>query len=382
MPIRSTIDMPADAIPFIDLATQRKRLGSAVVDAIARVVDRGDYILGLEVDQLERELARFCGVEHALSCASGTDALVMLLMAWGVGPGDAVYVPSFTFAASAEVVALVGATPVFVDIDPVTFNMDPHSLASAIAATRELRPRAVIVVDVFGQPADYDAIGQVVDGTGILVLSDAAQSFGATRGDLRAGAWGDAAATSFYPAKPLGCYGDGGALFVHDAELAALLTSIRVHGSGSDKYDNVRIGINGRMDTIQAAVLLAKLEIFDEELVARQLVADRYDAGLDGCVVTPEVVKGCTSSWAQYTVMTEDRDGVAQRLGDAGIPTAVHYRIPLHLQTAYRRFPSAPDGLGVSEEVAGRVLSLPMHPYLETTTQDRIIDGVRSAVRA
>jgi dTDP-4-amino-4,6-dideoxygalactose transaminase len=372
------------SIPFIDLKAQRTRIGKRMDEAILRVVDHGGYIMGPEVRELESQLASFCGAKHCVSCANGTDALGLVLMAWGVKAGDAVFVPAFTFVATAEVVVWRGATPVFVDVLDDTFNMDPDSLEAAIehAKAQGLSPRAVIPVDLFGQPADYRRIRPIAQAHGLKVLSDAAQAFGATLDERRTGTFGDATATSFFPAKPLGCYGDGGAVFTDDDELAAQLRSIRVHGQGSDKYDNVRIGINGRLDTLQAAVLLEKLAIFPDEMGARQAVADRYAAGLGNVVVTPPVIEGATSIWAQYTVKLENRDAVSVACKAAGIPTAIYYPIPLSNQTGYSGYPSAPGGVPVSEDLSRCVLSLPMHPYLEPEVQETITDAIRKAVGA
>src|SRR5437879_1375844 len=291
-------------IPFIDVAAQRRRLGRSVDDAIARVLGHCQFILGPEVRALEAELAAFCGARHAVTCASGTDALVLALMAQGIGPGDAVTCPSFTFTATAEVVALVGATPVFADVEEASFNLDPESLQRACAAARELglRPRAVIPVDLFGQPADHDRIASIAAAQELFVLDDAAQAFGATYKNRRVGTLAPATATSFFPAKPLGCYGDGGAVLTDDDALVDLLKSLRVHGQGADKYDNVRVGLTGRLDTIQAAVLIEKLKIFREEILAREQVAQRYNDALRGVAVVPEVAEGSTSVWAQYTI--------------------------------------------------------------------------------
>lgn len=373
-----------ETIPFIDLQAQRRRLGSRVEAAIARVLERGDFILGQEVRALEEQLAAQAGVKHAITCGSGTEALQLPLMAWGIGPGDAVIVPAFTFVATAEAVALVGATPVFVDVDEVSFNLDPAALADAIAHAEALglRPRAIIPVDLYGQPADYPAIRACAAQHKLLVLADGAQSFGATLGGKPVGALADVTATSFYPAKPLGCYGDGGAMFTDDDALAALLRSLRIHGAGEARYDNVRIGINGRLDTIQAAILLEKLTIFADELVARQRVADGYNEGLAGCVTIPRLLDGTTSAWAQYTIRTEQRDALAAGLKAAGVPTAIHYPLPLSQQAGYRDYPSAPGGTGISEQLAQTVLSLPMHPYLEAPVQQRIVEAVRKLATA
>jgi dTDP-4-amino-4,6-dideoxygalactose transaminase len=373
-------------IPFIDVAAQRRRLGRSVDEAIARVLGHCQFILGPEVRALEVELAEFCGARHAVSCASGTDALVLVLMAQGIGPGDAVICPSFTFTATAEVVALVGATPAFADVEESSFNLDPASLALACAATREagLRPKAVIPVDLFGQPADYDRIMPVAEAEGLFVLDDAAQAFGATYKNRRVGALAPATATSFFPAKPLGCYGDGGAVLTDDEELAQVLRSLRAHGEGRGKYDCVRIGLNGRLDTIQAAVLMEKLRIFPEEILARERVARRYSAGLADVAIVPRLASGSTSVWAQYTIRLAcgRRDGLAAALKAQGIPTAVHYPVPLHRQQPYQHFPIALGGAPVSERLAEEVISLPMHAYLDETTQDRIIESVRRALGA
>ncbi len=368
-----------DAIPFIDLHAQRRRLGSRVEGAIARVLERGDFILGQEVHALEQQLAERAGVKHAITCGSGTEALQLPLMAWGIGPGDAVFVPAFTFVATAEAVALVGATPIFVDVDEVSFNLDTAALEGAIAHAQALglRPRAIIPVDLYGQPADYPAMRACATQHRLLILADGAQSFGASLGGKPVGALADVTATSFYPAKPLGCYGDGGAMFTDDDALATLLRSLRIHGAGEARYDNVRIGINGRLDTIQAAILLEKLTIFDDELAARQRVADMYNEGLAGCVTIPRLRDGATSAWAQYTIRTDGRDALVAGLKEAGVPTAIHYPLPLSQQTGYRDFPSAPGGTAISERLARTVLSLPMHPYLEEAVQQRIVAAVR-----
>ena len=369
------------SIPFIDLKAQRQRLGKRIDDAILKVVNHGAYIMGPEIKELETRLADFCGARHCVSCANGTDALALVLMAWGIKPGDAVYVPAFTFVATAEVVAWFGATPVFVDVLEDTFNMDPASLETAIgaAADMNLTPRAVIPVDLFGQPADYRRLLPIAERHGLKVLADTAQGFGATLDGQRTGTFGDATATSFFPAKPLSCYGDGGAIFTDDDALADDLHSLRVHGQGSDKYDNVRIGMNGRMDTIQAAVLIEKLEIFPDEIAARQQVADYYASGLGPAYLPPALMDGATSVWAQYTIQVEDRGAVQAACKAAGVPTAVYYPIPLSRQTGYRHFPTVPGGIPVSDALSERVISLPMHPYLDRETQDRILAAVTSA---
>jgi dTDP-4-amino-4,6-dideoxygalactose transaminase len=371
-------------IPFIDVAAQRRRLGRSVDDAIARVLGHCQFILGPEVRTLEAELAAFCGVRCAVSCASGTDALIMVLMALGIGPGDAVICPSFTFTATAEVVVLVGATPVFADVEEASFNLDPASLQRACAAARKLglRPKAVIPVDLFGQPADYARITPIAEAENLFVLDDAAQAFGATYHNRRLGAVAPATATSFFPAKPLGCYGDGGAVLTDDEDLARVMRSVRVHGEGRDKYDCVRIGLNGRLDTIQAAVLIEKLKIFPDEIAARERVAWRYASGLADVATVPEVAPGSTSVWAQYTIRLAPgrRDVFAAELKAQGIPTAIYYPIPLHRQEPYRSFPIAEGAAPVSERLADEVISLPMHAYLDEPTQDRIIAAARRAL--
>ena len=373
-------------IPFIDLAAQRRRLGARIDEALARVTAHCQFILGPEVGALEAELAAFCGARHAVSCASGTDALLLALMAKGIGPGDAVICPAFTFCATAEAPALLGATPVLADVEAATFNLDLDSFERAIATARRLglRPGAVIPVDLFGLPADHDSIAEVAEEHGLFVLDDAAQAFGATYKGRRLGTLAHATATSFFPAKPLGCYGDGGAVFTDDDGLAETIRSLRVHGQGADKYDNARIGITGRLDTIQAAVLIEKLKIFPEEIEARQRIAQRYAEGLGEVVIVPRVPDVSTSVWAQYTIRLAPgaRERFSAALEREGIPTAVYYAKPLHRQTAYRHYPLADGGLPVSERLAEEVVSLPMHPYLDAPTQDRIIAAVRRALGA
>jgi dTDP-4-amino-4,6-dideoxygalactose transaminase len=372
------------AIPFIDVAAQRRRLGRAIDEAVARVLAHCQFINGPEVRALEVELAAFCGARHAIACSSGTDALRLVLMAWGVGPGDAVICPAFTFCATAEVVALCGATPVMADVDAETFNLNPASCERALAAAKRLglAPRAVIPVDLFGLPADHDAIDAFAIAHGLLVLDDAAQSFGASYKGRRLGTLAPATATSFFPAKPLGCYGDGGAIFTNDPTLAAHLKSLRVHGEGPDKYDAARIGMTGRLDTVQAAILLEKLKVFPDEIAARNAVAHRYATGLADVATVPRVGNESTSVWAQYTIRLAPgrRDALGAALSAQGIPTAIYYAKPLHEQAAYRDFPLADGGLPVSERLAEEVISLPMHAYLEAAVQDRIITAVRRAL--
>jgi UDP-2-acetamido-2-deoxy-ribo-hexuluronate aminotransferase len=367
-------------IDFIDLKAQQKLIYPSLMTRIERVLAHGQYILGPEVAEAEAQLAAYVGVKHAITCASGTDALLMVLVAKGVGPGDAVLTTPFTFIATAEVIALAGATPVFVDIEPRTFNMDVHALEAALSAwqsharTASLRPKGVIPVDLFGQPADYDRINEIARRSGLFVLEDAAQSFGATYKGRRAGSLAEAAATSFFPAKPLGCYGDGGAIFTDDDALAAALISIRVHGQGSHRYEHVRIGVNGRFDSLQAAVLLAKLEIFEAEAAARERVARRYNEALKDLVEAPYVAPECTSIWAQYSVLSDARDELQERLKQANIPTAIYYPKPLHLQPAFASLGYRPGDFPMSEAAARRIFSLPMHPYLGEEDQDYIIE--------
>ena len=371
-------------IPFIDLAAQRHRLGRKVDDAIARVLEHCQFIMGPEVRALEADLSDFCGARHAITCASGTDALLLALMAKGIGAGDAVIVPAFTFTATAEVVALVGAVPVFADVAAESFNLDPESCRQAIATARKcgLAPKAIIAVDMFGQPADHRAIAAIAEAENLLVLDDAAQSFGATCQNRSIGTLAGVTATSFFPAKPLGCYGDGGAVFTDDDELAAVMRSLRVHGEGRHRYESVRIGTNGRFDTIQAAVLIEKLKIFSDEIAARNRIARHYGEALADLVKVPCLTDGATSVWAQYTIRLPAgrRDDFAAALKAQGIPTAVYYPIPLNRQEAYRHFPVVDGGVPVCEQLAEEVISLPMHAYIDAPTQDRIIAAVRAAL--
>ncbi|HWR02979.1 MAG TPA: DegT/DnrJ/EryC1/StrS family aminotransferase [Humidesulfovibrio sp.] len=383
------------SIPFIDLKTQYARVAGPVEQGLRAVLESGAFINGPEVVKLEKRLAEYCGTRHAVGCASGTDALMMALMVLKVGPGDAVFCPSFTFMATAEVVALLGATPVFVDMDPATFNIDAAQLETAIRAvetddatlyplprhTGKLTPKAVIPVDLFGLLADYQGVLSVSAKHGLYVIEDAAQAFGATTelGGVtrRSCSFGQIACTSFFPAKPLGCYGDGGMCFTDDDELLALLQSVRVHGQGADKYQNVRLGITGRLDTMQAAVLLAKMDIFEDELRLRQEVAARYAqllAKIPGLTL-PHVPAGNLSVFAQYCIQAEStahRTELLAKLAKAGVPTSIYYPVPLHLQPAYANLAYAAGTLPVSEAVAGRIFSIPMHPYLTAPVQEEI----------
>jgi dTDP-4-amino-4,6-dideoxygalactose transaminase len=375
----------APAIPFIDVGAQRRRLGKAIDDAVARVLNHCQFAMGPEVRAFEADVAAFTGAKHVVTCASGTDALVLPLRGRGIGPGDAVICPSFTFCATAEVAVLVGATPVFVDVDPDTFNIDVAGIPGAIAAAKAagLKPKAIIPVDLFGLPAEHDAIKAAADAAGLFVIDDAAQSFGATYKGRRLGTGPLATSTSFFPAKPLGCYGDGGAVMTDDDELADAMRSIRIHGHGSDKYDNIRIGLASRLDTIQAAVLIEKLKIFTDEIEARNKIAARYAEGLGDVCAVPTVPAGYTSVWAQYTIRVPGgrRDAFAEALKAEGVPTAIYYPIPLHRQQAYKHFPVGKAGVAVSDKVAAEVIALPMHAYLEADVQDRIIDVARRALK-
>lgn len=368
---------------FIDLGAQRERIRDRLKAAIDKVVNEGRYILGPEVAEFENKLAAYVGVKHVVACANGTDALLLPLYANGIGPGDAVFVPSFTFAATAEVVALAKAEPVFVDVDADTYNIDIASLEAAIAMVKaegRLKPKAIIPVDLFGLPADLDAVAAVAKREGLFVLADAAQSFGATYKGKPVGTQALATTTSFFPAKPLGCYGDGGAVFTDDDQLADVMRSIRVHGQGTDKYDNIRIGMTGRLDTIQAAVLLEKLKIFRDEIDARNRVAARYAEGLKDVAIVPEVPSGYGSVWAQYTIRVANRDALGAVLQSRGVPTAIYYPKPLHRQGAYKHYPVAGNGLPVTEKLSAEVISLPMHPYLDEAAQTRVIAAVREAL--
>ncbi len=371
-------------IPFIDVAAQRRRLGDKIDVAVARVLDHCQFILGPEVRALEQALAEFCGARHVVSCASGTDALALVLMAKGIGPGDAVICPSFTFCATAEMVVLLGATPVFADVDEATFNLSPASVVRAIATAKAagLTPRMILPVDLFGLPAEHHAFNAIAAAEKLFVLDDAAQGFGAVIGNRKIGTLTDAATTSFFPAKPLGCYGDGGAVFTDDPEMAETLVSLRVHGQGRDKYDNVRIGLTARLDTIQAAILIEKLKIFPDEIEARNRVARRYAQALDGVVMVPKVPDGATSVWAQYTIRIKPgtRDTFAASLKEDGVPTAIYYPKPLHRQQVYAGFPCADGSLPVTDRLADEVISLPMHAYLDEPSQDRVVAAVRRAV--
>jgi len=381
---------------FIDLAAQQKRIRERIEANIAAVLDHGKYIMGPEIQSLEEKLAQYVGVKRAISCASGTDALLLALMAYEIGPGDAIFTTPFTFIATGEVISLLGATPVFVDIDPHTFNIDPSKLGPAIQAVLDnqatdhplprsgapLVPKGIIAVDLFGQPADYDNLNAIARRHGLFVLEDAAQSFGAEYKGSKACSLAQIGCTSFFPAKPLGCYGDGGMCFTDDDNLHEIMMSLRIHGKGTHKYDNVRIGMNGRMDTLQAAVLLAKFDIFPEEIELRQQVAQRYSQLLHqrAGVQTPVVAEEMVSAWAQYSVLAKDethRTRLQAKLKEDGIPTAIYYPKPLHLQTAFKSLGYEEGDFPISEDFSGRIFSLPMHPYLSDSDQEAIVEAMR-----
>lgn len=372
-------------VPFVDLGAQKLRIRDRIDAAIGAVLDHGQFIMGPEVAELESQLAAHSGASHAIACSSGTDALAMVLMAKNVKPGQAIFCPAFTFVATAEVVAWLGAHIWFVDVDADTFNMDPASLETAIANARDAghEPVGVIPVDLFGVPADYDAVSKIADREGLWVLGDGAQAYGARYHNRRVGTLAMATATSFFPAKPLGAYGDGGAIFTDDAELADTLRSILFHGKGANQYDNVRIGMTGRIDTMQAAILIEKLAIFDDEIEARNRIAARYTSMLKDHVATPVVPEGLQSVWAQYTVKLPegaDRAAIQAKLKEDGVPSAVYYAKPLHRQDAYSHHGIAGGELPVTDMLAGCVLSLPMHPYLDEETQDRVVTALIAAL--
>ena len=373
-------------VPFIDLATQQTRLRPEIDARLNNVLDHGRYIMGPEVDELEANLCKRLNVKHTISCSSGTDALILGLLGLGVKPGEGVIVPSFTFAASAEAIAVLGAVPIFAEVEETSFNLDPDRLADALAAGQKagLNVVGVIPVGLFGQPAALDKIATFSKDNGLWMLDDAAQSFGATLSEKIVGTFGSATATSFFPAKPLGCYGDGGALFTNDDQLAAIARSARVHGQGADKYENERLGMTARLDTMQAAVLLAKLGIFDEELTLRQKAADRYADKLVGCgIMIPELSATATSSWAQYVIRLPkgtDRQAVQDSMRKDGVPTAVYYPRPMHTQKPYAHYPISRGGLNVTEALAADVLALPMHPYLDSAIQDKVGEALKAAL--
>lgn len=372
---------------FVDLKKQYELIRVSVTNKMTSVLERCSFIMGPEIEELEQKLAKYVGVKHCITCTSGTDALVLPLMAQGIGPGDAVLTTPFTFFATAEVISFVGATPIFVDIDPETFNIDTEKLKKTINDYRRgkspapgipagLNLKAIIPVDLFGLPADYDALNAIAKENGLIMIEDAAQSFGASCKGRKAGSLSEIAATSFFPAKPLGCYGDGGAVFTNDDTIAEVIRSLRIHGKGKDQYDNVRIGINGRFDTLQAAVLLAKMEIFDDELKKRQIVARKYTDQINSAVKTPRIPEGYLSAWAQYSVRSAKREEIMRRLKEQQIPTMIYYPKPLHLLKAFENLGYAVNSMPVSEAISKDIFSLPMHPYLDDVDQQKIIDSI------
>ena len=364
---------------FIDLSSQQKLIRKKLERRIKKVLDHGKYIMGPEVFELEDKLADYVGTKYCITCSSGTDALLISLMAMGIRTGDAVLTTPFTYIATAEVISLLGAKPIFVDIYPNTFNMNPECIPKAIsnAKAKNLIPKAVIPVDLFGLPARHRLIKQVAKKYDLFILEDVAQGFGSEIRGQKAGTFGHAAATSFFPAKPLGCYGDGGAIFTNDDELSSLMKSIRVHGSGSDKYDNLRIGINGRLDTFQAAILLEKLKIFDDEIILRNNIVEYYKVNIHGNITKPQVPEGYLSSWAQYSLVAQSgkkRDEYMRILNDNKIPSMIYYRIPLHLQKAFQDLGYQKGDFPIAEKTAGHIFSIPMHPYLDQAQQDKILE--------
>lgn len=372
-------------VPFLDLPAQQARIAPELRRRLDAVMAHCQFILGPEVAELEEKLAAFCGASHCVGVSSGTDAIQIALMAEGVGPGDAVFLPAFTYTATAEVALVLGASPVFVDVDARTFQIDPASLARRVAEVRRagrLRPRVLIGVDLFGQPADWPALRAIAAAEGLFCIDDLAQSFGCSLHGRRLGAETDVTVTSFFPSKPLGAYGDGGALFCKSAERSSLYRSLRTHGEGESRYEVLRTGMNGRLDAMQAAVLLAKLAVFEQELAAREAVAAFYDRHLGNAVVIPARVPDSVSVWAIYSVLLPEgvsRANVQARLRERGVPTAVYYPKPLHLQPAYR---ARHDGtaLPVSEALAERIMALPIHPYLSEEALGYVCEQVVSAV--
>jgi UDP-2-acetamido-2-deoxy-ribo-hexuluronate aminotransferase len=370
-------------IPFTGLAVQAARLRETIDQNMAKVLDHGQFIMGPEVAEFEKALSAYCNAKHSIGVANGTDALQIALMALGIGAGDAVLVPSFTYTATAEVILVLGAQPVFVDVDPATFNIDPADLPRGLdeAKAKGLRPAAIIGVDLFGLPADWAAINAFAKTNGLSVIADAAQSFGAiTAGGGSVGTLAELTTTSFFPAKPLGCYGDGGAIFTENDDLAVAMRSIRVHGQGKAKYETVRVGMNSRLDTLQAAVLLAKISVFREETERRNALADRYSEGLRGIVPVPEKPAGVTSAWAQYTIRVPNRDAVQKQLSEKGVPTAIYYPLPMHLQPAYQAFGKGEGSLANSEMLAREVISLPMNPYWDDQQAEAVISAVKTCI--
>ncbi len=373
------------SIPFIDLKSQQARIRKKIDSGLAAVLDHGAYIMGPEIVALEQRLAAWSGAKHNISCSSGTDALLLALQGLGLKAGQGVVVPSFTFAASAEVMPVMGAIPIFVDVDPVTFNIDPAKLDAACSAANDAGVKVVgiIGVSLFGQPADYNALMHYATENSLWLIDDAAQSFGATLKCRKVGTLAHVTCTSFFPAKPLGCYGDGGAVFTENDDIAEIIRSCRTHGMGENKYQNVRIGMTGRLDTMQAVVLDAKLDIFAEELALRQQVADRYQDRIGNSVETPQLAAGASSSWAQYTIKLPhgaDRDKVCNKMQAAGVPTAIYYPLPMHWQQPYRHFPVGEGVLQTTDRLSKCVMSLPMHPYLKADTQDFVVAVLKESL--
>ncbi|PHR93578.1 MAG: aminotransferase DegT [Robiginitomaculum sp.] len=370
--------------PFIDLQAQRNRIADEVEAAMLKVLRSGAYILGPEVAEFEQKIAKFLNTEHALACANGTDALILPMMAWNIGAGDAVFCPSFTYTASAESVAVLGAAPVFVDVDEDTYTLCPKSLEAAITTVKregKLTPRAVMAIDLFGQSADYPAIKTICEREGLKLISDCAQGLGCTLNGNSPAHWADVVTTSFFPAKPLGCYGDGGCVFTNDIELAETMRSLAFHGRATQAYDHDRIGINSRLDTLQAAILLEKLKIFPDEIKSRTTIAERYSRYLSPLgLKTPTLIENSVSTWAQYTVEVENRDAFMDAVKAQGIPVAAYYPRPVHLQSAYKAYPVAGNGLPITEKIMKSVVSLPMHPYLTPPDQDEIIAVIKQII--
>jgi len=370
-------------IPFIDLKSQRNKISREIDKAINNVLNHGIFIMGPEVQEVEKKIATMSDVRFCLTCGSGTDALTLPLMAAEIGPGDAVFVPSFTFTSSAEAIALQGAIPFFVDINPRTFNIDSKSLESAIDTAKKLniKAKAIMTVDLFGQPADFDAIQEIALFNDLWILDDAAQSLGAYYKDKPIGSFGRVTATSFYPSKPLGCYGDGGAVLTNDEDLYEKMRLMRVHGSGGENIHAKHLGLTARFDSIQAAVLLEKIKIFEEECDKREVIAKLYTESLKDYVDTPVILDDAKSVWAHYTIISEKRNEIVKYLAECEIPTAIFYQHPLHLQSPYSTYPIARDGLNMTEQLAKKVLSIPIHPYLSKNTQEYIISAIISALK-
>ena len=364
---------------FIDLKAQQSKIRAKIDKRIKSVLDHGKYIMGPEVYELEERLCEYVDMKYCISCSSGTDALLIPLMAYGIGPGDAVITTPFTYIATAEVIMLLGAEPIFVDVYESTFNLNPDGIKNAIqdAENKGLNVKAIMPVDLFGLPARYRLINEVAKKYNLIVIEDAAQGFGGQVKGKKAGSFGDVASTSFFPAKPLGCYGDGGAIFCNDLDLANKMRSIRVHGSGSDKYENIRIGINGRLDTFQAAILLEKLSIFNDELIFRNKVADYYSNNISSGITKPFIPENYLSSWAQYSLLPKaesERSQIMSVLSNANIPSMIYYKLPLHLQAVMKNLGYKEGDFPVSESISNKIFSIPMHPYLDKEKQDRIIE--------